>query len=93
MPGQKKLSPNMKNFATNNRRVTGFGPVMRQVGHKPDYRIMAGNLLPEGERIMVKCKGGHMAEKVNAKGWCNLCLKDLKSGKPAGTTAKERGLK
>jgi hypothetical protein len=42
---------------------------------------------------MVKCKGGHMAEKVNAKGWCNLCLKDLKAGKPAGTTAKERGLK
>ena len=43
-----------------------------------------------------KCKGGHTVEAgktVNAKGWCNLCLKDLRSGKPAGTTAKARGLK
>ena len=40
---------------------------------------------------MQKCKGGHMAAKVNSKNWCNLCLKDTKSGKPAGTTAKERG--
>jgi len=42
---------------------------------------------------MPQCKGRHEAEKINSRGWCNLCLKDLKSGKPAGTTAKERGLK
>lgn len=42
-----------------------------------------------------KCNGGHQVEAgktVNAKGWCNLCLKDMQKGKPAGTTATERGL-
>lgn len=43
-----------------------------------------------------RCKGGHNVEEgktVNSQGWCNLCLKDLQRGKPAGTTARERGLK
>lgn len=44
----------------------------------------------------IRCRGGHAVEAgktVSGKGWCNLCLKDLQRGKPAGTTARERGLK
>lgn len=43
-----------------------------------------------------RCAGGHAVEQgktVNSRGWCNLCLKDMQKGKPAGTTARERGLK
>lgn len=40
---------------------------------------------------MTNCK--HCKQPTtNAKAVCNLCLKDMKSGKPAGTTAKARGL-
>lgn len=42
---------------------------------------------------MAQCKSGHEADKVNSKGWCNLCIKDQRQGRPVGTTAKERGLK
>lgn len=45
------------------------------------------------EATTKKCKGGHQATETNEKGWCNLCLKDMRNGKPAGTTAKARGLK
>lgn len=41
----------------------------------------------------VACRRGHLVEagkSVNAKGWCNLCLKDIQRGRPAGTTAKSR---
>lgn len=39
--------------------------------------------------------GKHHVENgktVNAKGWCNLCLKDAQRRKPAGTTAAARRL-
>lgn len=48
------------------------------------------------ENKKVICRGGHEVEPgktVNSHGWCNLCLKDMKMGKHAGTTAKERDLK
>jgi len=48
-------------------------------------------------REVVFCEAGqhHVApgKTVNARGWCNLCLKDAQRGKPTGTTARERGLK
>lgn len=45
--------------------------------------------------VTPKCRGGHYIEEgktLSGGGYCNLCLKDLQRGKPAGTTAKERGL-
>lgn len=40
--------------------------------------------------------GDHHVEPgktVNSRGWCNLCLSDARRGRPAGTTARERGPK
>lgn len=40
---------------------------------------------------MQPCK--HCKQQTsNTKRVCNLCLKDIQRGRPAGTTARERGL-
>lgn len=41
----------------------------------------------------ITCRGGHVVEAgqtLNAKGWCDLCLTDVRRGRAAGTTVQAR---